>query len=122
MSSFLFYGPGARKEAFSREKKGRRLGGPFGDQGLKVDEARKIVELLNNLPPGRKKCMLVIGPMNRATQAASDVLLKSLEEPPKKVEMVLWAEDLNGVLPTILSRCWPRWCYGEEFLEKEEEG
>jgi len=121
VSSFLFYGPGARKKALSREKEGRRIGGPFGEEGLKIEEARTIIRLLDNLPPGRKKCTFVIGPMNRATPAASDVLLKSLEEPPGKVEMVLWAEDLSSVLPTITSRCWAQWCYGEEVCEMEEE-
>jgi len=120
VSSFLFYGPGALEKALSLEKEGRKLGDPFGDKGLKIDESRIIVRLLNNLPPGRMRCTLVIGPMNRSTPAASDVLLKSLEEPPKKVDLILWSENLVRVSPTIISRCWPVWCYGEDLCKKEK--
>ena len=121
MSSFLYHGPGAREKALSRQSEGRRLGGPFGEGGLKIEDARNVLSLFDRIPPGRKKCMITVGPLNKATPASIDVLLKSVEEPPRKVEIILWAEDLNGVLPTMISRCWPVWCPGEEMREREEE-
>jgi DNA polymerase-3 subunit delta' len=39
------------------------------------------------------------------TVAAQNALLKTLEEPPSYVLFLLLAENLNGFLPTILSRC-----------------
>lgn len=121
MSSYLYYGPGSFKAALSRQSLGRRLGGPFGEGGLKIEEARSILSLLEEIPPGRQVCTIIVGPLDKATPSAADVLLKTIEEPPKKVEIILWAEDLGGVPPTIVSRCWPVWCLGEEAREKIEE-
>lgn len=121
MTSFLLYGPGAKEHLITLSKGGRMLSSPFGETGLKIEEARSIVELSNNLPPGKEDCLIVIGPMNRATPASSDVLLKLIEEPPDKLKIILWAEDLQGVLPTIISRCWLKWCYAEEECKREKE-
>lgn len=121
MSSFFYYGPGAWEAALARQEGTRRVGGPFGEGGLKIEDARVVVALSNQLPPGRQKCTVVVGPLNKATPASADVLLKSIEEPPKKLEIILWSEDLNGVPPTIISRCWPMWCPGEESCRKVEE-
>ena len=37
---------------------------------------------------------------------AANRLLKTLEEPPASVLLVLLAADEHSVLPTVLSRCW----------------
>ena len=48
MSSFLFYGPGAQQEALRLGAEGRKLGGPFGEDGLKVDDSREVVALMDS--------------------------------------------------------------------------
>jgi len=88
-----------------------------GDDGLKVDDARTLVELLGTAPVGDKRGSLVLGPLDRTTSEAGDALLKTLEdygEGPTRV--FAWAWDLSGVLPTIRSRTLPVWCPGADPL------
>lgn len=111
LSCRLYHGPGARQAALTEASRlGRLLHEPFGDEGLKVEEAREFV-LLMQCPPVGEDCGVVIaGPLDHAAPKSSDVLLKSVEEPPPYVHPLLWATDLGGVSATIRSRCLPVWC------------
>lgn len=83
---------------------------PLGEEGLKVDGAREIVELMRMPPPGRKGA-LVLGPMDLAQPAAADALLKTVEDlDHDRFVLNLWAFDLEEVMPTIQSRCMGVWC------------
>ena len=42
---------------------------------------------------------------HEANPAAANALLKILEEPPESVVLILTADDVEAVLPTIVSRC-----------------
>lgn len=111
----LFHGPGAREAALARATKiGRLMAPPFGDDGLSVDEARDIVELLLSTPVGNKIGVVIIGPIdNTKSIRAMDALLKSVEEIPSEWMLpILWADDLGGVIPTIRSRCLEIWAPG----------
>jgi hypothetical protein len=80
---------------------------PISD--LKVDGVRKLIELFTQVYPHRNPC-LVAGPLDEADPRALDILLKRVEEPtPNSPTLILWANDLGGVPPTIRSRC------GEKF-------
>jgi hypothetical protein len=104
------------------EEYGRPFAGTFGEEGLKIDEAREIVDLLNNAPPADLPGTLLIGPMDYATRSASDVLLKSIEEfDSSTIRPVLWANDEADVSPTIRSRCLSQWCPGTEVYDEEVE-
>lgn len=122
MSSLLFYGPGARVEALRRAHLiGNLMSPPLGDEGLKTEEARLVVEILSSAPMGSKKGVVVVGPLDLATEKASDVLLKAVEEHREEwVQPILWAEDLGAVKPTIQSRCLSEWVPGE-LAELDEE-
>lgn len=50
------------------------------------------------------KCLVVDG-VDRITEAASNALLKTLEEAPASVRFFLLAENKKKILPTIRSRC-----------------
>lgn len=119
MTPCLYHGPGARDRAV-REAGGegfRPVAPPMGDDGLKVDDARALVEILGVAPVGDKRGSLVLGPLDRTTPEAGDALLKTLEdygEGPTRV--FAWAWDLSGVLPTIRSRTLPVWCPGADPL------
>jgi len=110
-SCLLFHGPGARDAALHRASEmGRLVAPPFGDKGLKTDDARDIVELLLSSPIDNKVNVVVVGPMDEANLKASDVLLKSIEEfRDDLVQPILWANDLGGVTTTIRSRCLDHW-------------
>lgn len=103
---------------------GRLIAPPFGEQGLKIAESREIVGLMESAAVGDEPGVIVMGPMDRATKASQDVLLKNIEEfDDRLVRPVLWARDEGSVISTIRSRCLRTWCPGviendEELLEK----
>jgi len=122
-SCILFHGPGARDGALQKvEAVGHLLAPPYGEEGLKVDEAREIVlHLLNvSLRPGLG--VILAGPMDEANPKAADVLLKSIEEFDGEVVLpLLWAHDLGGVSVTIRSRCLDVWCPGTVAQTEEDD-
>jgi len=83
---------------------------PFGDDGLKTEEAREVVRAFGSVPAGVTLGTLVVGPMDLVMPRAADVLLKSIEEfDDTRIQPILWAHDASGVVPTIQSRCLARW-------------
>jgi hypothetical protein len=98
---------------------GRLIHEPFGDEGLKIADSREIVDLLNNAPVGDSPGVIVLGPMDRAQQMATDVLLKSIEEfATEVIRPVLWAFNEGDVSGTIRSRCLLRWCHAKLELDE----
>lgn len=120
-SPILFHGPAARDAAMAIVPSlGRQLREPFGDNGLKIAESREIIDLMNNTPVGDSPGVIVMGPMDRAMQVATDVLLKSIEEFDEQiVRPVLWAHDEAEVSSTIRSRCLRRWCPGTVEVDED---
>jgi len=111
MTPRLFHGPGGRDRALQGLSSYRLLHPPIGDEGLKVDDSRLLVDLMSSPPVGDKLGGILIGPLDRATGEAADALLKTLEEGVHgRVHIFTWAWDLAGVLPTIRSRTLPIWC------------
>lgn len=108
----LFHGPAARGEAVTHARSvGRLLLDPLGDQGLKVADARAVVELASSSGIGDRPPCVILGPLDRATPSAGDALLKTLEDlATAPLQIVLWADFLGGVLLTLRSRSLPRWC------------
>tara|TARA_R110000824_G_scaffold95253_2_gene229127 strand:- start:499 stop:1047 length:549 start_codon:yes stop_codon:yes gene_type:complete len=100
----------------------------LGDAGLSIDDSRNIVRLSTTPGVGDKPPSLVVGPMDKTKSAAAvDALLKTIEEiGSKPLRLVLWADDLAGVIPTIRSRTQVVWCpAGPNWLDplsyKEDE-
>ena len=112
MTPILFHGPLARDRAIERaEALGRPLDDPLGDKGLKVADSRKIVALAQHPGIGDRPPSLVVGPLDLATPEAADALLKTLEDlSDAPLRLVLWADYLIGVIPTIRSRTRHEWC------------
>lgn len=108
----LFHGPEARDRAVQKVTlEGRMVIEPVGDKGLKVDDSRQVVEISLNPGVGDKPPFVVIGPLDAATPEASDALLKTLEEVQNTpLRIVLWADYLGEVIPTIRSRTHAIWC------------
>jgi len=101
---------------------GRLLAPPVGEEGLKVDEARQVVALLQVVPVGMDIGVVVVGPLDLAGAGASDALLKTIEGfDDRFVQPILWAHDLGGVTRTIQSRSLARWApEGDE--DEEDDG
>jgi len=100
----LYHGPGALAAAHSAATaRGKLTAAP---SGLRKDDIRELVGVLNSRPLGVGPHTVVVGPLDELRPEVSDVLLKTLEEPPDHgVEPYLWAWDLGGVAPTVRSRC-----------------
>lgn len=72
---------------------------------LKVQQIRELQHSLSLAPyEGRYRIALILR-FEEANPYASNALLKTLEEPPDRVVLMLTAREPEGLLPTIVSRC-----------------
>ena len=72
---------------------------------ISIDIARRINEFAYKKPVIATKKAIIIHNIEDLSLAASNSLLKTLEEPPTDVEFILTTKCLSSVLPTIKSRC-----------------
>lgn len=109
-SCVLFHGPGSEEAGHrAATSHGRIL--PFTGSSLKKDGARDLVSLLSSRT--MVATSVLVGPIDEASPATSDVLLKVIEElDPRGVKPFLWAWDLGGVSLTLRSRCILQFCPG----------
>ena len=74
---------------------------------LSVDDIRGLRQEASVKPyEGRRKVALIVS-ADRMNIAASNALLKTLEEPPGEMLLLLTTARMHRLLPTILSRCQP---------------
>ncbi len=74
-------------------------------KSLGVDDARGLQRLIDVKPYEGGRAVVIIESAHEMTTQAQNALLKTLEEPPGHVVLILLAETLSPLLPTILSRC-----------------
>lgn len=72
---------------------------------IKLDEVTDLVELSQQAPIRGKWNVIIIEDADRMVDQTSNLLLKSLEEPPEKTVWILCAPSPQDVLTTIRSRC-----------------
>jgi DNA polymerase-3 subunit delta' len=72
---------------------------------IKIDQIRAMQREVALSPHEGRWKVYVIRQMERATTEAANCLLKTLEEPPAQVILILTASDIDQLLPTIISRC-----------------
>jgi DNA polymerase-3 subunit delta' len=72
---------------------------------IKIDQIRSMQREATLSPHEGRWKVYVIRQMERATTEAANCLLKTLEEPPAQVILMLTASDIDQLLPTIISRC-----------------
>jgi len=72
---------------------------------LKVDQVRELTRQLALAPLEGTWQIAVLDRFELATPGAANALLKTLEEPPPSVILVLLAQQAEALLPTIVSRC-----------------
>ena len=70
-----------------------------------IDEIRRLKEDIRFVPVKSKYKIFIIDESHQLTQAASDALLKTLEEPPAHAVFILATTEINKMKPTIISRC-----------------
>lgn len=72
---------------------------------IKVDQIRELQHRLSLSPYEANYRIAVLQRFEEANESASNALLKTLEEPAPKVVVILTAESVEALLPTITSRC-----------------
>ena len=70
-----------------------------------VDEVRELISEVNKKPFEGDKKVIIIHEGNKLTVQAQNALLKTIEEPPKGVFIIILCESLELILDTIKSRC-----------------
>ncbi|UDG80812.1 DNA polymerase III subunit delta' [Candidatus Hartigia pinicola] len=70
-----------------------------------VDEVRKLIEVLNNHAQQNGAKVVYIRKTEVLTNAATNALLKILEEPTKRTYFLLCCENWNNLFITLRSRC-----------------
>jgi len=72
---------------------------------IKIDQIRKMQEGLVYKPVDGRKKIVIIDPAEKMNAAAANALLKTLEEPPPYVMLILVCSNSGMLLPTLRSRC-----------------
>lgn len=72
---------------------------------IKIDQIRELQRVLAYKPYEGKWKVHIIEDADRLTPEAANSLLKTLEGPPKYGIIILLAEELDQLLPTVISRC-----------------
>jgi DNA polymerase-3 subunit delta' len=73
--------------------------------GIKIGHVREIQAQASLSPFEGRKRVYVLCDFQLANLEAANCLLKTLEEPPANVVLILTALQAEGLLPTIVSRC-----------------
>jgi len=99
---------------------------------IKADQVRQMQRDLAYRPYEGRRRVCIITAADRMAPNMSNILLKTLEEPPLHTVIILLANNPRLLLPTILSRCQAirfnplpvslvtRWLVEEKGLNKEE--
>jgi len=75
------------------------------DETLKIEQIRTVQRELALSPYEGRYRVVIFRQMETATAEAANCLLKTLEEPPSRVVLVLTATEPELLLPTLVSRC-----------------
>jgi DNA polymerase III subunit delta' len=76
-----------------------------GHRDIRIDQVRALQHTLALAPYAGAYRIALLPNFQRATTQAANALLKTLEEPPDRVVLLLTASSPEGLLPTIVSRC-----------------
>jgi len=71
---------------------------------IKLGQVRTLIQRAHYLPAEAPRRIFILTASNMMKEAANS-LLKILEEPPDSVHIIILAENLGELLPTIRSRC-----------------
>jgi DNA polymerase-3 subunit delta' len=72
---------------------------------IKIDQIRSLLQTLAMKPYEATTRVAIVSEAQDMNAAASNALLKILEEPPSSSMLVLTANQKSDLLPTIVSRC-----------------
>lgn len=79
--------------------------GNRGNETLKIDQIRELQQDLNRTAMEGPFKIAIVSRFDSANPSAANAFLKTLEEPPPNVVLILTASESDALLPTINSRC-----------------
>ena len=74
------------------------------EEAIGIDEVRELIHFLELKPYRAKVKVALITHFERLSVPSANALLKTLEEPAANTVLVITAESIQNVLPTIISR------------------
>ena len=72
---------------------------------INIDSIRSLIKKLSIAPFYDNYRIIIIWMAERMNEEASNMLLKTIEEPGNKTVFILLTDDIRRLLPTIVSRC-----------------
>ncbi len=78
-------------------------------RAIHIDQVRDLQRQVMLSPVEARRRVVILTDFQGATPEAANCLLKTLEEPPPQVLLILTATHEGRLLPTIVSRCQPLW-------------
>ncbi len=76
-------------------------------RAILIDQVRELQREIALSPVEARRRVVILTDFQGATPEAANCLLKTLEEPPGQVVLILTASQQGRLLPTIVSRCRP---------------
>ncbi len=77
----------------------------YPEKSIRDEDIEKLQVNLKNKPFAGNRNIAIIQNADTMTKRAQNRLLKTLEEPPEGTVIILLADNIENLLPTILSRC-----------------
>ena len=74
-------------------------------ESIRVDEIRLLQSRLALAPYGGRWRVALLPDFHQATASSANAMLKTLEEPPSRVVLLLTSPEQELLLPTVVSRC-----------------
>ncbi|WP_250504946.1 DNA polymerase III subunit delta' [Bowdeniella massiliensis] len=72
---------------------------------IAMEEVRGLIQVAQRAPSGGRWRIIIVEDADRMLERTSNVLLKSIEEPPERTIWLLCAPSTEDVIMTIRSRC-----------------
>lgn len=79
--------------------------GADGSREVRICQVRRIERVVSRAPFEARYRVVVVDPADAMNAEAANAFLKTLEEPPPGVVLILISEREEGLLPTVRSRC-----------------
>lgn len=76
-----------------------------GSREIRICQVRRLERVASRTPFEGRQRVLVVDPADALNTEAANAFLKTLEEPPERVVLVLVSEREEALLPTVRSRC-----------------
>lgn len=75
------------------------------NNSIKREEIDKLIKDISTMPFESKRKIYIIDDCHTLRLDSQNILLKTLEEPPEYINIILITSEKEKIIPTILSRC-----------------